>query len=147
MNIAPTRTVSGGLRLSRIGGLVLLLLIMTSLAWAEEPNNEEALRGRATAYWEAQLGSDWPTIWSLIAPKDRWKFPPKDGKREGPVRYISYRIKGVAVNGEEGQVTVETEMQYLTPELQKAQVVKRILEEPWVRIEGAWYRRHQTMRR
>lgn len=147
MNPAPARTVGGGVGLSRIGKLVLLLLIVTSPAWAEEPNGEEALRGRATVYWEAQLHNDWPTIWSLIVPKDRWQLPPKDAKREISLRYLSYRIEGVTVNGEEGQVKVETEMQLLGPELPQAKVMKRIIEEPWVRFEGAWYRRYQTTSR
>lgn len=147
MNPAPTRTGGRGFRHSRIGWLVLLLLIMTPVAWAEEPNGEEALRGRATAYWEAQLRNDWPTIWSLIAPKDRWQLAPKNAKREGPLRYLSYRIEGVTVKGEEGQVRVETEVQLLGPMLPGAQVMKRIVEEPWVRVEGAWYRRYQETRR
>lgn len=143
MNPAPTRTGGWGFRLSRIGGLVCLLLIVTSLAWAEEPNGEKALRGRATAYWEAQLRNDWPAIWSLIAPKDRWQLPPKDTKRESSFRYLSYRIEGVTVNGKEGQVKVETEIQFLGAELPQAKVMKRNVEEPWVRVEGAWYRRYQ----
>lgn len=138
------RTV--GCALHKISWLALLLLIATSPAWAEEPNGEEALRGRATAYWEAQLHNDWPTIWSLIVPKDRWQAPQKDAKRESPLRYLSYRIEKVTVNGEEGQVKVETEMQFLVPALGKAQAVKRILEEPWVKVEGAWYRRYQMTR-
>jgi hypothetical protein len=149
MNPAPTRTGGWGLRLSRIGGLACLLLIVTSLAWAEVPAKpdvglEEALRGRATAYWEAQLRNDWPTIWSLIAPKDRWQLPPKDAKRENQLRFLSYRIEGVTVNGEEGQVKVESEMQILPPAIPKAKVVKRVVEEPWVKVEGAWYRRYET---
>jgi hypothetical protein len=147
INLAPARAVGGGGGLSRIGTLVLLLLIVTSPVWAEEPNGEEALRGRVTAYWDAQLHNDWPTIWSLIAPKDRWQLPPKDAKREIAFRYLSYRIEGVTVNGEEAQVKVETEMQFLTPDLWRDKAVKRIVEEPWVRIEGAWYRRYETTRR
>lgn len=144
MNPAPARTVGWCFGLSRIGKLVLLLLIVTSPAWAEEPNGEKALLARATAYWEAQLHNDWPTIWSLIAPKDRWQLPPKNAKRESSIRYLSYRIEGVTVNGEEGQVKVETEMHFLGPELPQAKVIKRMTEEPWVRVEGAWYRRYQT---
>lgn len=143
----PARTGGRGFGLTRIGRLALLLLIMIAPAWAGEPSGEEALRGRATAYWEAQLHNYWSTIWSLIAPKDRWQLPPKDAKREIAFRYLSYRIEGVTVNGEEAQVKVETEMQFLTPDLWRDKAVKRIVEEPWVRIEGAWYRRYETTRR
>ncbi|MDE2058814.1 MAG: hypothetical protein KGL31_04865 [candidate division NC10 bacterium] len=140
----PARTDGSGFGLARIGTIALLLFIVISPTWAEESNGEAALRERATAYWEAQLHNDWPTIWSLLAPKDRWQVPPKDTKRESPLRYLSYRIEKVTVDGEEGRVTVETEIQLLAVESRKGGVVKHVLEEPWVRVDGAWYRRYQT---
>ncbi len=106
-----------------------------------EESDANALRERATRWWELRLAKDLKAQYDLWDP-DFKKRVSLDGflSGAGSTQYMSFKIKDVAIEGDYGYVSVEyvARIGLLIPNLDlEPQTVTS--EHEWVKADGVWY--------
>lgn len=101
--------------------------------------DEEVVRERAQARWDARLAGDVETAYSYASPAYRAAFDAKAfGERfgMGVAQWKSAAVKSVSCNGD--VCDVEVHISYATT-LMKGRLIESDLNERWVREEGQWW--------
>ena len=112
---------------------------------AEEAKPEagptEALKRRATAFWEAKVKQDYAAQVSSFEPKVRRTMRVSDYiRRQGPVQYLEAQVDGVDVEEARAFVTVRIRFQVQLPRQAAPTRQETVVREEWVRRGGEWYR-------
>lgn len=118
---------------------IWLIAFLVSLAGcaALGLRQEERLRERVTAYWEALRVGDFVTAYPYEEVSRGTVSLQNYVKRKGGVRYRSYRIKAIRFpNPNEAEVTLAVE--YTAPPVINRPVKGRLVDR-WVRRDGTWY--------
>ncbi len=101
---------------------------------------EEALRARATEFWDARVKGDLFTQYNLLVPEAR-----EGVTLTGFVRarssfiFLSYEIQGVEVAGDEGRVTTMTAFRLNLPQVSRFGPWDQRTVMRWLRVDGLWY--------
>lgn len=127
--------------------LVALLVVgAASSADAEAPapkaaSEVDALRERVTQYWDARIAQD-PGSLEFYAKTSSGK-PPRDVPDFGSIRYASYQIEKVEVDGDQGRVLISVPPADLKLPVSSLPEIKRRprIREAWVKVEGTWYKK------
>jgi hypothetical protein len=108
---------------------------------SKAPSEVEALRERATKYWDARIAQSTQSL--DFYEKDSSGQPPRDVPDFGSVRYPSYQIEKVEVDGDEGFVLVTVPPAELKLPVTGLPEIKRRpqIREAWVKVEGTWYKK------
>jgi len=101
---------------------------------------EEALRARATRFWEARVKGDLVTQYDLLEPKARERVTLTGFVRaRSAVVFQSYKIQEVEVVEDEGRVTAMTTFRLLLPQVSRFGPWDQRAIMRWVRVDGHWY--------
>jgi hypothetical protein len=113
-------------------------------AQAERPEataaDRAALLERANAYWKARVARDRSVV-DFYPPADK-RLAHGAIPENGAVRFESFEIEGVEIEGEVATVTVKVDSRIdgRTPFPIPEHVNRRTLRERWDRIDGVWYK-------
>ena len=123
---------------------VVLALLLPPLP-AEEAKPDagptEALKGRASAFWEAKVRQDYAAQVRFFEPKVRRTMSVPDYiRRQGPIQYLEAQVDGVEVEEARGFVTVRIRFQVKLPRQAAPAQQETVVREEWVRRGGEWYR-------
>lgn len=105
---------------------------------------EEALRARATQFWEARVKGDLVTQYTLLEPAARERVT-LTGFVLARSRLVfrSYEMQQVEVAGNEGRVTAKTtfrlNMPPSIPQVSQSGPWDQVIIMRWVRVDGLWY--------
>ena len=129
--------------------LPLVALLLAGAAPAAEteatppkaPSDVEALRERATQYWDARIARSTQSL-DFYA-KTASGEPPRDVPEFGGVQYGAYQIEKVEVDGDQGMVLVTVPPADLNLPVSGLPQIKRRpqIREAWVKVEGTWYKK------
>jgi hypothetical protein len=129
--------------------LPALLGALVSVAWlalplaaedGAQPASDEGLQARGQAFWEARIKEDYATQYSLLEPKVRRQLSlPHYIQAQGPLQYLEARIERVQIDEAKGVLTVRTRVRIRHPLLER-QPQETVVQEAWVKRQGAWYR-------
>jgi hypothetical protein len=101
---------------------------------------EEALRARATQFWEARVKGDLATQYDLLEPKGREQVTLTGFfHARSRVVFQSYEIQQVEVDGERGVVTTKTRFRLNLPTVSRYGPWDQVVVMRWVRVNGVWY--------
>ncbi|MCI0408443.1 MAG: hypothetical protein L0191_07750 [Acidobacteria bacterium] len=101
---------------------------------------EEALRARATQFWEARVKSDLVTQHGFLEPKAREQMTLTAFIRSrSAVVYLAYEIEGVEVAADQGRVLAKTKFRVALPQAERFGPWTQPAITRWVREGGAWY--------
>ena len=101
---------------------------------------EEALRARATRFWEARVKGDLATQYDLLEPKAREQVTLTGFVlARGSVVYQSYKIEDVEVSGDEGKVKAMTNFRLTLPQVSRFGPWDQLAIVKWVKVDGTWY--------
>lgn len=111
-----------------------------SPAEATAQSGEAALRERANGYWKARVAREKNVFDFYLPPEKRiGKGTIQEG---GAVRFDSFEIEGVKIEGEIASVMVrvESHIDGRTPFPIPDRIGKRTLTERWEKFDGVWYK-------
>lgn len=121
-----------------LGFAAVLLLGVVGGAHAQTP--EEALRERATAYWQARVTGDLASAYGFEAgARPGGGLTPYNYAKMGAgMNLTRLKVLDARVEGDKGVVEISAMLH--SPLM--AQPFPQRMEDPWVLMEGVWY--HQT---
>lgn len=101
-----------------------------------------ALRHRAAAYWAARMAGDDKGQWELLEPRGKGRFTPQEyvAGRAG-IRYLGYQVEDASIDGYFATVKVRLLFQAILPRMTRVPVQTVLMDDAWVHVGGAWYRR------
>lgn len=104
---------------------------------------EEALRSRATQFWDARVKGDMVTQYSLLEPaaRERVTLTGFVRARSGVV-FQSYKLEEVEVAGDEGHVTASTTFRLNLPKVSRFGPWDQRTIMRWARLDGQWYAKY-----
>ena len=103
---------------------------------------EEALRARATLFWEARVKNDLATQYEFLEPKAREEMTLTGFFRARmTLVFLSYRIEQVETVGDEGRVVAETSFRLNVPQASRFGPWTQAVFTRWIRQGGVWYLR------
>jgi hypothetical protein len=108
-----------------------------------ERGDEEVLRERAAAYWQARQSRS-RQVMDFYAPADKGgPTRPKDVSEFGNVGYSSYAIEDVTVDGGTGivQIAVTAVFPLPLPKKVAKDIMSRKIGEEWLKVDGVWYKK------
>jgi len=109
-------------------------------AAAPPQSPEEALRARATQFWEARVKGDLLTQYNLLEPKSRERVTLTGFVRaRGSVVFQTYKIQEVEVAGDDGRVIAMTTFRMNLPQASRFGPWDQRTTMRWVRVDGHWY--------
>ncbi len=124
----------------------VLLVGMPAAADAEAQapkatSDAEMLRERVSQYWDARIAQA-PESLDFYAKTSSGK-PPRDVPDFGSIRYASYQIEKIEVDGNEGRVLISVPPADLKLPVSSLPEIKRRpqIREAWVKVEGTWYKK------
>jgi hypothetical protein len=98
------------------------------------------LQARGQAFWEARIKEDYAAQYGLLEPKVRRQLSLTEYiQAQGPLQYLEARIEGVQIDEAKGVLTVRTRVRIKHPLLDR-QRQETVVQETWVKRQGAWYR-------
>lgn len=101
---------------------------------------EEALRARATRFWELRVKGDLAEQYGFLELKAREQMTMTGFVRSrGAFKFQSYQIEGVEVVGDQGRVLATTTFRMDLPQLTAFGPWTHPAITRWVREGGAWY--------
>lgn len=101
---------------------------------------EEALRARATQFWEARVKGDLLTQYNLLEPRARERVTLTGyALARGRVVFLSYKIQDVELAGDAGRVTAMTTFRMNLPQVSRFGPWDQRTIMRWVRVDGVWY--------
>ena len=104
---------------------------------------EEALRARATQFWEARVKGDLATQYDLLEPAAREQVTLTGYVRaRSSVIFKSYELQKVEVAGDEGLVTAKAAFRVNVPQLSRFGPWNQQVVLKWVMVDGLWYVRY-----
>ena len=104
---------------------------------------EEALRARATQFWEARVKGDLVTQYELLEPQGREQVTLTGFVRSrSSVNFLSYKIQDVEVNGDRGRVTTTAKFRVDLPQVSRFGPWDQRTVMLWSKVEGQWYLRY-----
>ncbi len=110
-----------------------------------EQSPEEALRARATQFWEARVKGDLAAQYDLLEPKAREQVTLTGYVRaRSGVVFLSYTLQEVEVAGAEGTVTANATFRLNLPQASRFGPWTQAAITRWVRVEGLWYLRYES---
>lgn len=116
---------------------------------APAPRDDERLRGRIAAYWEAKREGDPASAYPLLDPFFRSQRSAEDYARQtGRIRYHAYRIREIRFPAERvARVRLSVEASLPELEVVPGATVSRPAErydvtEDWVFVDGDWFREY-----
>jgi hypothetical protein len=128
--------------LALLCALLCLALLALPLA-AEEMAKAEpdaGLKARGQTFWEARIKEDYAAQYGLLEPKVRRQLSLTEYiQAQGPLQYLEARIEGVQIDEAKGVLTVRTRVRIKHPLLDR-QRQETVVQETWVKRQGAWYR-------
>lgn len=102
----------------------------------------QALRERASAFWAARMAGDYTGQWELLEPRGRGRLTPQEyAAGRGSVVYVAYQVEDATVNGYFATVKVRILVQPIIPSGRRVPVQAAVVDDKWIRVGGAWYRR------
>lgn len=112
---------------------------------AAPADDVQALRERVAAYWAARVAGDARAQWELLEPRVKARVSAEAYRagRDG-VRYLAYQVEEASVEGAFATVKVRVlGRPVLLVRGQRQPIPPRavLVEDPWIRIGGVWYRR------
>jgi hypothetical protein len=101
----------------------------------------QSLRERAAAYWAARMSGDDRTQWELLEPRGQGRLTPQEyaTERKG-IKYLGYQIEDATIDGYFATVKVRLLFQPLLQRMVSVPVQTVLMDDPWVRVRGTWYR-------
>lgn len=101
----------------------------------------QTLRERAAAYWAARMSGDDKTQWDLLEPRGRGRITAQEyaSERKG-IKYLGYQIEDASIEGYFATVKVRLLFQPLLQRMANVPVQTVLMDDPWVRVHGTWYR-------
>lgn len=118
-------------------------LMMTSVA-AEAASEIDALRSRASGYWQARVDAS-DAIYNFYLPEERGG-PEREAVRPGrQLGFKSFSIGDLEVSDDTGIVEVEVQVEVVGTQLPPALAAaiardRETIRERWRRVDGVWYR-------
>ncbi|MGH7412292.1 MAG: hypothetical protein ACREJ6_14700 [Candidatus Methylomirabilis sp.] len=104
---------------------------------------EEALRARATQFWEARVKGDLATQYDLLEPRSHeWVTLTAFARARSSVVFQSYKLQELDVAGDEGLVTASATFRMNLKEIQRFGPWTQRVIMRWVRVGGQWYVRY-----
>jgi hypothetical protein len=101
----------------------------------------QTLRERAAAYWAARMAGDDRGQWELLEPRGRGRMTSQEyGAGRRGIRYLGYQVEEATINGYFATVKVRVLVQPVLPRLASTPVQAVLMDDPWVRVDGTWYR-------
>jgi len=101
---------------------------------------EEALRARATQFWEARVKGDLAAQYDLLEPPARERVTLTGFYRSrSSVVFQSYKIQEVEAAGDEGWVTAMTTFRMNLPQVSRFGPWDQGTIMHWIRVNGVWY--------
>lgn len=101
---------------------------------------EEALRARATTFWEARVKGDLVTQYELLEPAARERVTLTGFVlARSSVIFLSYEIQEVEVAGDKGRVTALTTFRMNLPQVSRFGPWDQRAIMRWVKVDGLWY--------
>jgi hypothetical protein len=105
-----------------------------------EPSPEDALRVRATQFWEARIKGDLVTQYGLLEPGARERMTLTGFVRSrGSIIFSAYEFEGIEVVGNQGRVKTKATFRMNTPQLSRFGPWTQPASTLWVREGGVWY--------
>lgn len=134
------RRSSAALRLVAIFLTLLLGLALPVPARSAE-DQVKALRDRAVKLWDARVKADWSTAYEFLSPSEKAKVTKEQyvttNQQKGPLKYSSYKLGEVHVDGDFGWVHTEYEaVPFVMPQ---APPKKIKYWQVWEKVAGTWY--------
>ena len=129
---------------------VLLFVLTLALSSCAQPvsapsarlTDEEALRERASSYWEAKKSRNGDEMVRFLDPEKREALEPRLRTGLGPKRaadLIEYRITEVRTDGETGVVSTLTKVKFVYPVLRSMPMREDVISERWLKKDGTWF--------
>ncbi len=104
---------------------------------------EDALRARATQFWEARVKGDLATQYDLLEPAARERVTLTGYVwARNSVIFKSYEIQTVEVAGDEGLVSAKATFRMNVPQLSRYGPWNQQVALKWVIVDGLWYVRY-----
>ncbi len=105
-----------------------------------EQSPEEALRARATEFWDARVKGDLVTQYGFLEASAREQMTLTGFVRaRGSVNFLSYLIEGVEVAGDQGRVLAKARFRMSLPQVERFGPWTQAAITRWVREGGVWY--------
>lgn len=114
-------------------------LMAAAVAYAGDQRRDEALRERATAYWEAWRANDLHTVYQMETARVEGKMTPDQMQqaRFQRLRVVGYKFKEFKIDGDSAEIIVETEL--TMPGLQGKSFGGPPKKDHWTFVQGSWY--------
>ena len=130
-------------------GMVMLLVVVscarapvspTALPQTASRSDEEVLRERAQAYWQARVMQDMQTAFSLEDPLRQKKLSLVGYIRTvgEPGSLYDSKVTTIKIEGDQADVDVDLTYRFAIPPWTN-EVMKSTLTDDWQKIDGAWY--------
>ncbi len=101
---------------------------------------EEALRARATQFWDARVKSDLVAQYELLEPRGREQMTLTGFvQSHSSIVFLSYEIQQIEVAGDEGRVTAMTKFRMNLPQVSRFGPWDQRVPMLWRRVDGLWY--------
>ncbi len=107
----------------------------------------QALRERAAAFWAARVAEDFRAQWELLEPRFKGRVSAEEYRTgRGNLRYLAYQVEEATVDGAFATVKVRVLAQpiLLAARGQRIPPQAALVDDPWIRIGGVWYRRWES---
>lgn len=142
--VAPKRPWAR-LLLASVAAFLLGACAAAGLSPARQ-NPEARLTDRAKGYWEARMRRDLVAQYAFEDPWLREHVTLTAWMRgRGATKVLSYEIKEVRVQGEEGHVKLHVSYQPTHPQLAHLPPTDTEFEQQWVRVDGEWYLKYRSI--
>ena len=138
-----------GFRLHRrINGLFFLgsciFLFVFGACSSGRRGGAETLEERVKGFWEARIaGNDLQAYnYEAYAKTGKMTLQKYIQARSPALKYVAYEVKKIVEKGDEATVTVDFTYHLVIPARADLDLPTTI-DEPWVRIDGQWYRQSE----
>ncbi len=117
-------------------------VVLFSSAPTKERGVASQLSKRITEFWECRVKGDYVTIYDLMSPdiKKSVSRPAFVGSK-GFVNYYSYEVRSIEIEGDEATAIVHYTWKANHPLFEKSEPKEHVMEDRWVRLDGAWYKK------
>lgn len=125
---------------------MLVALVASGAAAGQDAEERQVLSERAQSYWQARASRS-AKVMEFYAPVDKGgPKDPVDVSEFGNVRYKSWEIDSVSVEGDRGLVEIRIQADYnalsrALPRKLVESALNRTVREEWLKVDGVWYKK------
>lgn len=124
--------------------LCLALIVPAGCAKKDAKPSKEVLLERVKEYWNLKVADDYIGAYEFIDPESREELTLADFTSfADDISYTKAEVLGASSTGSDLEAKVEIDLVYVShhPQMMGAGEIPYKLKEPWIFVDGNWYRK------